>query len=184
MTNRSTAASLKSLCAVSSTEEPEEVAELRERVAELEKDLDRCQRPWTLQSDFSDGQHGGGSTGRRRGISKINELLDALEVKEAARFLAENTTGATAIGSLILVIEHLGALAFNKKFNELDMAIDELRERLFKDCGETWREGLDALRVETSTSLHRMINDNATEEIARAAEDLARHNRERGGRHA
>jgi hypothetical protein len=113
------------------------------------------------------------SPGRRRGSNETFEVLSDLELKEAARGISDNSCGHYFTGLHILVIEHLGALAFAKRFNDLDMAICDLREWLVKGDDYAWEKGLTTLREETRESLSESINTLFPGRIASMAQELS-----------
>gem|GEM_PF-5622083 len=67
-------------------------------------------------------------------------------------YLAESSE-AVSIGSIILLMEYLGSLAFAKQFNDLDMAIDDIRRGLVTDRYSPVKTGVEELSSKHSSAL-------------------------------
>ena len=77
-----------------------------------------------------------------------------------------------------MLIEHLGALAFNKRFNDLDMAIDRIRDGLL--TGAYMKEHTaESMRELTTDYAHDWIEFKVTSDIRGLTEDFERYR----GRH-
>jgi len=151
-----------------------EVLELRERVAELEAEVDLWKRQeWDIKHSEPTGR-----PGRRRGDSDFDEILDELQITVMVDHIGENTTGPGCAGAFLLLIEHLGGLAFRKQFNELDMAIDSIRDGLL--AGDYMKEhGAESLRELAHDYSHDWIESHVTSEIKNLSEDFERYTEKR-----
>ena len=148
-----------------------ELLNLQERVAELEAELDLWKnQPWQLEHDYPHGSSGG----RRRGESEVSETLNDLQINAMINYLAENSE-AVSIGSIILLMEYLGSLAFAKRFNDLDMAIDDIRRGLVTDRYSPIKTGVEELRLETLERVDDLITSRVTSELQHLAETYQKH---------
>jgi hypothetical protein len=107
-----------------------------------------------LEHDYPHGSAGG----RRRGESEVREALNDLQINAMINYLAENSE-AISIGSIILPMQYLGWLAFTKRFNDLDMAIDDIRRGLVTDRYSPVKTGVEELRLETLERVDDLIYD-------------------------
>jgi hypothetical protein len=152
-----------------------ELSDLQERVAALEAELDLWKnQPWQLEHDYPHGSAGG----RRRGESKVSEALNDLQINAMINYLAENSE-AISIGSIILLMEYLGWLAFTKQFNNLDMAIDDIRRGLVTDMYSPVKTGVEELKVETLERVDNLITFRVTSDLQYLAESYQKHKDER-----
>lgn len=153
--------------------EQSEIAKLRERVAELEREVDRWKNEaWVLEHDYPGGDS---ARGRRRGDSKVSETLNELQQEAIISYVAENTTGDLCIGSILLLIEYLGSLAFNKKFNDLDMTIADLRRGLISDEYSPVKTSVEELRITTINAIDDWITFRVTSDISRLSQTFQGH---------
>lgn len=114
-----------------------------------------------------------------RHSNSVFQRLEKIELKEAARALTGDSRGAYFTGLYILLLEHLGALAFARRFNELDMAICDLRERLIKGDEYALKKGMVGLRKYTREALEESVNQNVADDIASLTKGLSNYaNRE------
>jgi hypothetical protein len=148
-----------------------ELSDLQERVAELEAELDLWKnQPWQLEHDYPHGSAGG----RRRGESEASETLNDLQINAMINYLAENSE-AVSIGSIILLMEYLGSLAFANQFNDLDMAIDDIRRGLVTDRYSPVKTGIEELRLETLERVDDLITFRVTSDLQHLAETYQKH---------
>ena len=148
-----------------------ELSALQERVTELEAELDLWKnQPWQLKHDYPHGS----AAGRRRGQSKVSETLNDLQINAMINYLAENSE-AVSIGSIILLMEYLGSLAFAKRFNDLDMAIDDIRRGLVTDRYSPVKTSVEELRLETLERVDDMITFRVTSDLQHLAEAYQKH---------
>lgn len=156
----------------------DEVLQLRERVTELEAEVDLWKRqPWDLKHSEPRGK-----PGRRRGDSEFDEILDPLQIKVMVEHIGENTTGPATAGAVLLLVEHLGRLAFDKRFNDLDMAISDIRKGLLSG---SYMENhtAESLRVYTDQAAHGWIEFKITSDIRALTEDFENYTVRRRGAH-
>ena len=91
--------------------------------------------------------------------SETFHLLGDKELQHIAMSLAEQSGGEYYTGLLIVLLEHLGKLAFEKRFNDLEYAIAQVREQSYKADHFALDTGIEALRVSTRQSLTESLAD-------------------------
>ncbi len=104
----------------------------------------------------------------RDGRSAFTTLSEQ-EVRQAATDLGANQLGARAVSLFIALLEHVGALAFAKRFGDVSFSIIEIREALFAEDSDAQMVGLNTMRETVRDSLARSIQMR----LANEAEELA-----------
>lgn len=85
--------------------------------------------------------------------SETFQLLTDEELQHAALSLSETSAGEYYTGLLIMLLEHVGKLAFEKRFNDMECAISQVRERAYRSDSWAVRSGIEALRESTRKGL-------------------------------
>ena len=98
-----------------------------------------------------------------RGSNESFNLLSDGDIATAARLLGGDRAGMVQTGYVILLIEHVGALAIAGRINEMDQAIHDITVKMFQCDAEALRRGLCKLRELTHDNLRELQESEATD---------------------
>ncbi len=106
--------------------------------------------------------------------SETFQLLTETEVEQAAEELGDHNGDAYYTGLNILLLQHLGKLAFEKRFNTLEFTISEISKGMIKTDSHAYSQG-SALLQKTRERLAESTTDLLSSRAAYMADRLQKH---------